>query len=183
MIPDDLEALVLADVAGALDNGERDDLRARVDALSPDGRAEVARLYDLTVAIAETAGDVPPPAHVRRALLTKIAGPANYTIGAHEGEWIDIGLPGIRAKILALDRARDVVTLLIRAERGARYPAHHHSAPEECYVLGGSLTIGGRLLRAGDFHHAEGDTDHGEIRTDEGAEVLLVASAADYLPS
>lgn len=184
MIPGDLEleALVLADAAGALDTDERQELRERLETLSPDARAHVARLYDLTLAIAETAGDVPPPARIRQALLAKVAVRPNYTIAADEGDWRDIGLPGIRAKILALDQARDIVTLLIRAEPGARYPAHHHSAPEECYILSGSVTIGGRVLRAGDFHHAEGDTDHGEIRTDEGAEVLLVASATDYLP-
>jgi anti-sigma factor ChrR (cupin superfamily) len=185
MIPEyfELEALVLADAAGALDPDERQELRERIEKLSMDVRAQVARLYDLTLAIAETAGEASPPARVRRELLAKVAAPPNYTIAAHEGEWRDIGLPGIRAKILAHDQARDIATLLIRAEPGARYPAHHHSAPEECYILSGSVTIGGRLLRAGDFHHAEGGTDHGEIRTDEGAEVLLVASATDYLPS
>ena len=182
MIPNDLEGLVLGDVAGALDIGEQQELRARVEALPPDARAEIARLYDLTLAMAETEGDVAPPARVRESLLAKVAGPANYTIAAHEGEWLEIGLPGIRAKILALDRARDMVTMMIRAEPGARYPAHHHSAPEECYVISGSIRIGARVLRAGDFHHAEGDTDHGEVVTDEGTEVLLVASATDYLP-
>jgi anti-sigma factor ChrR (cupin superfamily) len=179
----DLEALVLADAVGALDTDERQDLRKRLETLAPDVRAQVARLYDLTLAIAETAGEHTPPSRIRQALLAKVAAPPNYTIGAHEGEWKDIGLHGIQAKILALDRARDIVTLLIRAEPGARYPAHHHSAPEECYIVSGSVTIGGRVLRAGDFHHAESGTAHDEIRTNEGAEVLLVASATDYLPS
>lgn len=179
----ELDALVLADAAGALDTDERQALRERLETLSPDVRAMVARLYDLTLAIAETAGEEAPPSRIRQELLAKVAAPPNYTIAAHEGAWRDIGLHGIRAKILALDEARDIVTLLIRAEPGARYPAHHHSAPEECYVVSGSVTLGGRVLRAGDFHHAEGGTGHGEIRTDEGAEVLLVASATDYLPS
>src|SRR5262245_1410126 len=30
--------------------------------------------------------------------------------------------------------------------------------------------------------HAEGESDHGELHTDEGVEVLLVATASDYLP-
>ncbi len=83
-------------------------------------------------------------------------------------------------KILAIDRARDRVTMLIKAEPGARYPAHRHSGPEECYVISGSVNVEGRLLRAGDFHHAEGDSDHAELWTEEGVEVLLVASASDY---
>jgi quercetin dioxygenase-like cupin family protein len=182
MISADLEALIVADAAGALDVEERQELRESLDSLPPDARVHVSRLYDLTVALAAAADDVAPPPPLRLALLAKLAEPANYTITAQEGAWLDLGLPGIRAKILALDRARDVVTLLVRAQPGARYPAHHHSAPEECYILSGSVRIGGRVLRAGDFHHAEGDTDHGVISTDDGAEVLLVASATDYLP-
>jgi quercetin dioxygenase-like cupin family protein len=73
------------------------------------------------------------------------------------------------------------VTLLIKGEPGARYPAHRHSGPEECYVISGSLHVEGQLLRAGDFHHAEAGSDHGELWTDEGAVVLLVAAASDYL--
>jgi hypothetical protein len=49
-------------------------------------------------------------------------------------------------------------------------------------VIRGSVVIEGRVLRAGDFHHAEADSEHGEIHTDEGVEVLLVAAARDYLP-
>ena len=48
-------------------------------------------------------------------------------------------------------------------------------------MISGSVIVEGRVLRAGDFHHAEGDSDHGELRTDEGVEVLLVGSASDYL--
>jgi hypothetical protein len=36
---------------------------------------------------------------------------------------------------------------------------------------------------AGRFHHADEDSDHGEITTTEGAEVLLVGAMEDYLPA
>ncbi|MBP7777316.1 MAG: hypothetical protein KA371_09330 [Acidobacteria bacterium] len=36
--------------------------------------------------------------------------------------------------------------------------------------------------RAGDFHHADEDSDHGEITTVDGAEVLIVGAIDDYLP-
>ena len=87
----------------------------------------------------------------------------------------------MRRKILAIDRARNRVTMLIRGEPGARFPAHRHSGPEECYVISGSLHVEGRVLRGGDFHHADGESDHGEAWTDDGVEVLLVAAASDYL--
>jgi anti-sigma factor ChrR (cupin superfamily) len=90
--------------------------------------------------------------------------------------------PGLRVKVLAVDRPRGLVTMLLRGEPGARYPAHRHSTPEECYVIRGSVTIGGRVLHAGDFHHADGGSEHDEIVTSDGAEVLLVGAIDDYLP-
>ena len=181
MIPADIQALALADAIGALDPDERVDLETRLAALPSSVRAEVAQLYDASVEIAATAIGEHPSPRVRDALLAKVGTPANHTITAAEGEWVDTGVPGIRVKILAIDRERDRVTMLLRGEPGARYPAHRHSGPEECYVIRGSAVVEGRLLHAGDFHHAEGDSDDDELWTDDGVEVLIVASASDYL--
>lgn len=181
MIPDDVEALILADAIGALDPGEQQELEARLASLSPDLRAQAVRLYDARVDLAANAIGEPPSPRVREALLARIASPSNHTITAADGAWAETPLPGVRMKILAIDRVRDRVTMLIKGEPGARYPAHRHSGPEECYVVSGSVHIEGRLLRAGDFHHAEGESDHAELWTEEGVEVLLVASASDYL--
>jgi quercetin dioxygenase-like cupin family protein len=180
MIPDDLQALALADAIGALDSDERRDLEARLAALSPGIRADVARIYDTGVEIAASANLEEPSPAVRDALLARVAAPLNHTIASTEGAWIDAAMPGVRMKILAMDRARDRVSMLLKGEPGARFPAHRHSGPEECYVISGSLNVEGRILQAGDFHHAEGDSDHGEAWTDQGVEVLLVASASDY---
>ena len=181
MIPDDVEALALADIAGALDPDEQRELRARLAGLSPDVRRQVAQLYDTTTALAASTALRPSPA-VRERLMASLASPAKYTVAASDGSWSESGLPGIHLKILAVDRERGLVTMLLRGDPGARYPAHHHSAPEECYVIRGSVTIGGRLLHPGDFHHADAGSDHGEISTVEGAEVLLVGAIDDYLP-
>jgi anti-sigma factor ChrR (cupin superfamily) len=160
MIPADVHALALADAIGALDADERRELQDRLAALPPSVRAEVAGLYDASVDVAASAiGDA------------RTAG---------EGSWVQTAVPGVRIKVLSIDRVRDRVMMLLRAEPGARYPAHRHSGPEECYVIRGSVVVEGRLLRAGDFHHAEGDSDHAELWTEDGVEVLLVASASDY---
>jgi quercetin dioxygenase-like cupin family protein len=180
MIPDDLQALALADAIGALDPDERQALAARLATLPPAQRAAVARLYDATVELAASAGGVEPSAGVRAALLARVAAPATHTLLASDGDWVATAVPGVSMKLLAIDRQRDQITMLLRAAPGARYPAHHHAGPEECYVLRGSLVIEGQILRAGDFHHAEGDSDHGELWTDDGVEVLLVAAASDY---
>jgi anti-sigma factor ChrR (cupin superfamily) len=181
MIPDDIQGLALADAMGALDPEERLDLEARLTALPADMRAEVAHLYDVSLAIASTAVPATPSPRVREALLARIAAPSNHTVTAADGEWIETPMRGVRMKILAIDRVRDRVTMLLKAAPGARYPAHRHSGPEECFVLSGSLIVEGQVLRAGDFHHAEGESDHAELWTDEGVEVLLVAAASDYL--
>ena len=182
MIPADVEALALADIAGALDPDEQRDLNERVSALPPDVRVQVAQLYDMTLAIAEADESLRPSPGVRDRVMASLNAPAKYTVASNEGQWTDSGLAGIRVKVLAVDHQRGLVTMLLRAEAGARYPAHRHSAPEECYVIAGSVEIGGRVLHAGDFHHADADSDHGDITTSDGAEVLLVAAIDDYMP-
>jgi anti-sigma factor ChrR (cupin superfamily) len=180
MIPERIEALALADAAGALDAAERAELQRLVASLPIGVQSEVARLYDLTEVIAAATEAEPAPA-VRDRLMASILGPSRYTQTAAEADWLDSGLPGLTLRILALDRERDIVTMLIRGEPGARYPSHRHTKPEECYVLRGTVIIDGRVLGPGDFHHADADSEHGEIYTTDGAEVLLVAGATDYL--
>jgi anti-sigma factor ChrR (cupin superfamily) len=158
-------------------------LQARLDALPPEQRSEVARLYDTATAVALSVPPSDPPAHARERLLASARKPSTYTVWAADAAWIDTGLPGIRARVLAVDKMRSLVTLVIRAEPGAVYPSHKHHGPEECFVISGSVVIDGRVLRAGDFHHADEDSDHGEITTTEGAEVLLVGAIDDYLPA
>lgn len=182
MIPDELEALVLADAIGALDPDERLQLQARLDELTAEERSEVAGLYDVTTALALSVPSVEPPAHVRERVLAATRQPTRYTVWAADAAWTDTGVPGIRARVLAVDKVRSLVTLVLRAEPGAVYPSHKHHGPEECFVISGSVVIDGRVLRAGDFHHADADSDHGEIVTTEGAEVLLVGAIEDYLP-
>jgi anti-sigma factor ChrR (cupin superfamily) len=182
MIPDELEALVLADAIGALDPDERLELQARLEGLTAEERSEVAGLYDVTTAMALSVASVEPPAHVRERLLAATRQPTRYTMWAADAAWIDTGVPGIRARVLAVDKVRSLVTLVLRAEPGAVYPSHKHHGPEECFVISGSVVIDGRVLRAGDFHHADADSDHGEIVTTEGAEVFLVGAIEDYLP-
>jgi len=183
MIPDDLEALALADAIGALDPEDRLALEARVATLSPDQRAHVASLYDVALALGTAVDQADPPARVRDRVLAATRAPGRYTLFAGDQAWAETPLPGIQSKVLAVDPDRGVVTMLIRADAGAVYPSHRHSGPEECYVIRGSVVIDGRVLRAGDFHHADADSEHGEITTAEGAEVLIVGAIDDYLPS
>jgi anti-sigma factor ChrR (cupin superfamily) len=182
MIPDDLEALALADAIGALDEDERVVLDARVTKLTPDQRAQVASLYDVALALGSSVEQAEPSPRVRAAVMAATTAPGRYTVFSGDQAWAATPLPGIQMKVLSVDKARGVATMLIRATAGAVYPSHHHSGPEECYVIRGSVVIDGRVLHAGDFHHADVDSDHGEITTTEGAEVLIVGAIDDYLP-
>ena len=85
-------------------------------------------------------------------------------------------------KVLALNRAAGYAALLLDVAPGTRFPSHHHSGAEECYVLSGSLYTCDRRMSAGDFLHADAGTDHGELRTEEGCRVLLVVPPEDELP-
>ena len=133
----------------------------------------------LTLALASlaAAGAAPRP-EVRQRLLASLAGPPIPTgfsfRFACEGDWLPHPVPGIRMKVLALNRAAGYAALLLDVAPGTRFPAHHHAGAEECYVLSGSLYTCGRRMTAGDFVHADANTDHGELRTEEGCQVLLV---------
>jgi anti-sigma factor ChrR (cupin superfamily) len=182
MIPADVEALALADAVGALDPDEQQALAEMLAGLPTDVQAEVASLYDHVLEVAALADDAVPSPAVRERVLASAKAPIRYSVSGTDGGWIDTPLPGIQLKILAIDRDRQVATLLIKGGPGAVYPSHHHTGPEECFVLRGSIVQEGRIYHAGDFIHADEGSDHGEITTVDGAEVLLVAAIEDYLP-
>ena len=83
---------------------------------------------------------------------------------------------------LALNKPHGYATLLLDVAPGTRFPSHHHGGAEECYVVSGSLFTCGRRLGPGDFVHADADTDHGELWTEEGCQVILVVPPEEHLP-
>jgi anti-sigma factor ChrR (cupin superfamily) len=182
MIPADLEALALADAVGALDPDEQRQLAARVAELPAEAQDAVARLYDTVTAVAASLEPVTPPPHVRERVMAAARTPGRYTLAGNDGDWFDTPFAGVRGRVLAVDKVRGMATLFLRAEPGAVYPSHQHHGPEECYVLRGTILIDGRTLYAGDFHHADDGSDHGEITTVDGADVLIVGAIEDYLP-
>ena len=139
------------------------------------------------LALAEAAGggDVPGP-QVKDRLMARVAGPAlpagfSVVYGGGEG-WAPHPVPGIRMKVLALNKASGYATVIFDVAPGTSFPEHHHAGAEECYVLSGSLFTCGRRLGPGDFVHADSGTDHGELYTVDGCSVLLVVAPEDYFP-
>ena len=142
----------------------------------------------LALARAADMGEVPRP-EVKIRLMSRLneaapSPPPGFSFRlAHDQDWLPHPVPGIRMKVLALNRQQGYATLLLDVAPGTTFPAHHHSGAEECYVISGSLVACGRRITAGDFHHADAGSDHGELRTDEGCRVLLVVAQEDYLPA
>jgi len=176
----ELEDLAALDAAGALNETEQRDYYAKLASASADERAAVAQFYELAAQVAVADARMAPSPGARDRLLKRVEGSRLYSVLAGEGRWLPGPVPGTRIKLLSVDRRRESATLLMRVDPGARYPAHHHTGGEDCYVISGEIIVQGRRLHAGDFHRAEPDSDHGELASDTGAEVLLVVNAADY---
>jgi anti-sigma factor ChrR (cupin superfamily) len=145
--------------------------------------------FDEIVALAlasTTSGAVPRP-EVKQQLMQRVAAspdPAGFAFHhASDDRWLPHPVPGIRMQILALNKVRGYATLLLDVAPGTRFPAHHHGGAEECYVVSGSILTCGRRLGPGDFVHADADTDHGKLWTDEGARVILVVPPEEHLPA
>lgn len=104
------------------------------------------------------------------------------TLAAQAGAFEATDLPGIHVRRLFVDEAADRITMLVRMEPGAAYPAHRHGGAEECYVLAGELEIVGREeLAAGDYQRMEMGSLHPIQRTRGGCLLLITSSRHDEL--
>jgi anti-sigma factor ChrR (cupin superfamily) len=151
----------------------------------PNDPIEFDEVTLLALAQAVDTGEV-PSAGAKQRLLARVAAagalPAGYGVTLASDGWVPHPVAGIRMKTLSLDRERNYATVLLDVAPGSHFPPHHHHAPEECYVISGSLYAYGRRLVAGDFIHADAHTDHDELWTEEGCRVLLVVPPEDYFP-
>jgi anti-sigma factor ChrR (cupin superfamily) len=146
---------------------------------------------DLELLLAELASagvDAPGPG-VRERIMARVLAdepvvPAGFAFSlAASDKWLPHPVPGIRMRILSVNRDNGYATLLLDAAPGTRFPAHHHAGAEECYVVSGAVYTCGRRLGPGDFVHADAGTDHGELWTDVGAQVILIVPPDDDLPN
>ena len=146
---------------------------------------------DLELPLAELASagvDAPGPALrdriMARVLANEPSVPAGFVFSlAASDQWLPHPVPGIRMRVLSVNRDNGYATLLLDVAPGTRFPAHHHEGAEECYVISGAVYTWGRRLGPGDFLHADAGTDHGELWTDVGAQVILIVPPDDDLPN
>ncbi len=97
-----------------------------------------------------------------------------------EPEW-EQAAPGIECKILAMDSARQRVSMLVRLAPGVAYPPHTHAGVEELHLLEGELWIGDRKLLPGDYNRGEPGTVDTRVFSETGCTCVLITSPRDVL--
>ncbi|MBI3414078.1 MAG: cupin domain-containing protein [Verrucomicrobia bacterium] len=195
-----LQELAALNAIGTLDGTDLSEFNQFLAKADHASKAELASFNNVAalIAAARQSPCRPAPA-VKTKLMEKIHAaaakkPAGHETEPHaakpsifrfvrhgEGEWLPPLIPGVRAKLLSLDVARNYAMIYAELEAGVRYPQHHHSAGEECYVLTGDLCVEGHELGQGDFHHAEGGSDHDELTSKHGCTAIFVVPADAFL--
>jgi anti-sigma factor ChrR (cupin superfamily) len=197
MINEQQQELASLYVLGALAAGERGAFEAELRG-NPELRALVRSLQRTTTLVAKTSPAMTPPPALKDKVLARIdaAGTApasqftplasalaglRFIDAACERGWKQLPVPGAWIKLLSIERDRGYAVLLGKLEPGARYPAHLNVGPEDFYVLTGDLHIGQRRLAPGDFHHADGGSQHAENHSVEGCTLIAVLTTDDPL--
>jgi anti-sigma factor ChrR (cupin superfamily) len=121
----------------------------------------------LAARIALETGQPPKPAGTHPARWTK-------------PDWKEVG-PGISCKVLATDRVRARVSMLVRLAPGADYPPHTHAGVEELYLLDGELWINDRKFQPGDYYRAETGTADRRVWSETGCSCVLITSTRDRI--
>ncbi|MBN8248789.1 MAG: cupin domain-containing protein, partial [Verrucomicrobia bacterium] len=98
-----------------------------------------------------------------------------------EGEWSRGLHPGMRFQVLASSLRRNYMMLYIELDPGAGIPSHDHHGDEEIYVVSGDLVTEGRLLKAGDFVHADGGSHHHDLVSPGGCQAILLTPLTSAL--
>jgi anti-sigma factor ChrR (cupin superfamily) len=177
------EWLALAEMfaLGVLEGSELAEFKAHLAACAH-CKEKIRETSELFSQFPESLEPLAAPPAVKARIFAEIDRdkPGHVFVHAQDGKWREVA-PGIRAKVLAMDEARKRVTALMRMAKGARYADHRHTLTEEMLVIEGSCVIGGRLLRAGDYHRAEAGSVHLNSYTDEGALMLVIASTENEL--
>ncbi len=177
-----LDDLAIQYATGTLEAEARGTLLNAIAAASAPDRHRCAAMQDAAAELAAAVDPVPPPPGVRAALVVR-TGMADFSVmRAHEG-WHRHPVPGVSFKELRVDAVTGQATLLFRLAPATRFPPHHHSGAEQCFVLEGDLHAGGVRLGPGDFQVATPGSDHDESYSEHGCMVMLIVAAEDYIPA
>lgn len=95
---------------------------------------------------------------------------------SHEGKSRQTKKVGITYKPLYFDKVSGLLTMLVRMEPGASFPAHRHSRVEQCLVLEGDLIHDEHVYGPGDFTWAEAGTIDPALHTRAGNLLLIIGA-------
>lgn len=132
-----------------------------------------------SISISET--EIPESERIEQFLEASVARGFSFTMES-EGTWQELPSKGARIKELSLQPTRGYSVMLVELDPDTEYPSHHHAGPEEGFLLSGDLYMEGRLLRPGDFFHAESGSEHSIAYSEFGCRLLLLTSTKDYHP-
>jgi len=196
-----LQELAALHAAGALDGPDAEEYR-RLVAGCAFLRHEIDDFNEVSVAIARSAGSASGPSpSLKERILQQIGEPSGtervfaalrkvlpahhdgyaFLPQAEKQEWRKLSVPGAFVKLLSFDQERGYAVALGKLDPGCAYPSHHHHGGEDLFMLSGDLSIGGQVLRAGDYHHAEAGTTHPANTSEHGCTLLMVMSTEAIL--
>lgn len=197
MITEHHQELASLYALGALDAAEPRAFETEL-LVNPELRRLVGELQRTTDLMALASPQIPLPPSLREKVMERItpvkssrkpivppvlaavAG-LRFDEAAESRGWKPLPMPGAFIKLLSHEKERGYAVLLGKLDPGARYPAHVNAGPEDFYILTGDLVIGDRKLVAGDFHHADGGSQHVENHSVEGCTLLAVLTSEDPL--
>ncbi|MEO8446929.1 MAG: cupin domain-containing protein [bacterium] len=176
---------------GLLDGDELAQFKKDVENLTDEEKNIVSEFNNLVSYIPAqltlTHQNLFPSIRVKERLFEKINSPRQTEeidfnfIFDQSSEWKQHPeVEGIKVKELSNNKEKGYVMLLLQVAAGTKYPSHHHSGAEECYVISGDLHVEGKILGPGDFHHAESGSDHHPLYSENGCSVILVVDPQDY---
>jgi anti-sigma factor ChrR (cupin superfamily) len=197
MMTEQQQAQAARYVLGDLSTAEQSEFIAQLRS-SPELRGFLRSLQGTLDRLALAVPTIAPPPALKKKVLDQIqasapAGsrsvldsassppPGLRFLAGNDTGWKPLPLPGAFIKLLSLQPDHGYAVLLGKLEPGVRYPAHANVGPEDFYLLTGDLHVSGRVLRPGDFHHADAGSLHAENYSVEGCTLLAVLTTADPL--
>ena len=142
---------------------------------------EVRQSGEIAVALAEGVPLSAPSAALRDRVFREAALPKGVSalVRGSALQWQPTPFAGVFTAKLYADSVSGGRASLLRVEPGAKYPSHHHSHVEHCYVLEGDVVFSDHTLYAGDYEAASAGMDHSAVTTNTGCVLFLVHNKHD----
>ena len=184
---------IILNSLGLLDKKDQSYFDKDVKNFSGSEKKEVSEFNNLSSLFSKlaevSAKDVTPSPDVKKRLFEQLKERQNNNkkekdfefIFSASSDWEQHPIEGIQFKKLSYNEEKGYLMLLFKVAADTSYPAHHHSGAEECYIVSGDVYAQGKILGPGDFHHAEGGSDHEPLYTKNGCTLLLVVEPEDYM--